>query len=91
MKCREPLTTNVDDCCSCSSNFKGFNAKNKSIIIYRNMSSTTRPIPPGREIPILPQFLLFCTTAVKKLKPYKIPFLSGRLSVNTFSHSYQIC
>ncbi|CAD6221956.1 GSCOCG00011665001-RA-CDS, partial [Cotesia congregata] len=42
----------IDDCYFCCTNVKGFNARNKNKIVYANVTSATRPISHGPNIPV---------------------------------------
>jgi hypothetical protein len=48
---REPKNHN-DICCSCCCDIKGYNSKNKKVIVYPNPLSALSPIVHGPEVPV---------------------------------------
>jgi hypothetical protein len=48
---REP-ENHTDDCCFCCSDVKGYNSKNKKVILCPNLPSALRPIVHGPELPV---------------------------------------
>jgi hypothetical protein len=48
-----------DDCYCCCCDVKGYNSKNKKVILYRNIPSALRPVVHGPEVPVLqPTYML---------------------------------
>jgi hypothetical protein len=41
-----------DDCCFCCCDVKGYNCKNKKVILYPNFPSASRPVVHGPQVPV---------------------------------------
>jgi hypothetical protein len=48
---REPKN-HSDDCYFCCCDVKGYNSKNKTVILYPNLPSALRPVVHGPEVPV---------------------------------------
>jgi hypothetical protein len=46
------LNNHSDDCYFCCCHVKGYNSKNKKVILYLNLPSASRPVVHGPEVPV---------------------------------------